>query len=127
MKNYSKEQMEYKEAVKEYDQVLKKIEVEKETSGVNKLIDNTRELRRERMNLISTIENKLGKWKVYENLLKVEKSLIEWAYESTIKFATDQNEINELKKLHDNYDKFPAIREKMIDVAMKLKLTGSLS
>ena len=127
MRNYSKEQMEYKEAVKEYDQVLKKIEVEKEAFGVNKLIDNTRESRRERMNLISTIENKLGKWKVYENLLKVEKSLIEWAYENTIKFTTDQNEINELKKLHDNYDKLPTVRDKMIDVAMKLKLTGSLS
>lgn len=126
--NYSNEQFNYFQAKKEYDSILKQVEIEKELSGVNKLVTDgrrtpeNREIAHKRLNMISEIENKLGKWKALDQLINAEDELIKWSHEHMKKAKEYNLQKEDMEKLFRDYKKFPKIREKMIDAASKLIL-----
>ncbi|MED3562297.1 hypothetical protein [Bacillus xiapuensis] len=128
MKNYSVEQLNYLEAKTQYEMINEQIEIEKEKQGVNKLVTDgrrtpeNREIAHKRLNMISEIENKLGKWKVLDQLIDAEDELIKWSHEHMKKAKEYNSQKEEMERLFKDYKKFPKIREKMIDAASKLIL-----
>jgi hypothetical protein len=132
MKTYSIEQQNYFQAKKEYEEILKQLEIEVEKSGANNLIPKgagrtpeTKALFHKKMEIVSEIEFKLGKWESFTKLNDAENKMIEWSFNQVKVLKEYESEKEGIEHLMANYKKFPKIKEKLVETAIKLVLNKS--
>lgn len=92
-------------ATKPINEEIDQLDIKENKEKINKLIDKTIE-----------IEYKLGLHKAIERERKAEKRLVNWFF-SKIEGKKDFKELEDLEEVKRNWNKYPQIRDKIVDLA----------